>query len=160
MKKMVGEFQYEIYERIEELEGAEKKLVEAAINTTSQAYAPYSGFKVGASVLLKNGTLVTGQNQENAVYPLGLCAERVALFSAGSQHPTETIVAMAITTEKQLEANEIPPFPCGSCRQSIVEFESRFKHPIKLFVTGTNGRIFVFDSVKTILPFAFNSDFL
>lgn len=157
---MVEEFQYCVYESIEELEDKEKKLVKAATKTTSKAYAPYSGFKVGASVLLKDGTIVTGHNQENAVYPLGLCAERVALFSAGSQYPEEAITAMAITTEKELEPNQIPPFPCGSCRQSIVEFESRFKHPIKLYVTGTNGRIFVFDSVKTILPFTFDSQYL
>lgn len=157
---MVAEFQYHVYDRIEELEDVEKELVKSAIATTSHAYAPYSGFKVGASVRLKDGTVVTGQNQENAVYPLGLCAERVALFTAGSQHPKEPIVAMAITTEKKLQPNEIPPFPCGSCRQSIVEFETRFKHPIKLYVTGTNGRVYVFDSVKTILPFAFDSEYL
>ena len=157
---MIGEFHYEIYENLEALKVEDKKLVKAAIKTTSDAYAPYSRFKVGASVLLKDGTIVTGQNQENAVYPLGLCAERVALFSAGSQYPKEPITAMAITTEKQLKPNEIPPFPCGSCRQSIVEFETRFKNPIKLYVTGSNGRIYVFDSVKTILPFAFDSEYL
>jgi len=157
---MVREFHYEIYDNLEALKTDDKKLVKAAIETTSDAYAPYSKFKVGASIRLDNGSIVIGHNQENAVYPLGLCAERVALFSAGSQYPNETITAIAVATEKKIAPTDIPPFPCGSCRQTLIEFESKQQQPIKLLVTGTNERVFVFKSVQSILPFAFNDLFL
>ncbi len=133
------------------LSSLEKKLLEEARDKLSHAYAPYSSFPVCCAVLLANGRIVSGTNQENAVYPLGLCAERVAIFAASHQYPDVPFHALAVTTAKPGKA----AFPCGSCRQAIVEYEGKFNQPIKLFVLGEE-ELYILPTVRDILPFAFD----
>lgn len=131
-------------------------LCEQSISAMEDAYAPYSGFQVGAALLLDDGTFIHGNNQENAVYPLGLCAERVTLYAASSQHPDRSITHLAVTTRKELSDEELPPFPCGSCRQVLLEMEQRYNQDIKIYVVGSNNSVCVLDTVKDLLPFAFS----
>ena len=125
-----------------------------------QANAHYSHYRVGSALLLDNGNIVIGSNQENAVYPLGLCAERVALFNAASLHRGQEIKLLAVATEKDLKAGEFPPFPCGSCRQVILEFQSRQNSPIPLLIVGSDNRTYQIESVTDILPFGFTNESL
>lgn len=136
---------------------ADRELLTKAAQMAQTAYAPYSHFKVGAALRLKNGVIVCGSNQENAAYPSGLCAERVAVFSAAANYPDQQIEALAITAITSKPINH-PIAPCGSCRQSILEYEHKFKHPIRLILRGTTGKIAVFESIESLLPFQFNSD--
>lgn len=134
----------------------EQALCQAATKSINSAYAPYSQYKVGASALLENGKIVGGSNQENAVFPLGLCAERVAIFSSSSQFPDVPIKAIAVKTNKKLKKGELPGFPCGSCRQSMIEIGQRFDTDIKVFVMGEDEKVYVVESAKDLLPFAFD----
>ena len=134
----------------------EKSLCWAASEAINHAYAPYSNYKVGSAALLENGKIVIGSNQENAVYPLGLCAERVAIFSSSSQFPNVPIKAIAVKTNNKLSNGELPGFPCGSCRQSMIEMEQRFDTDIKLFVLGSDEKVYILNSAKDLMPFAFN----
>lgn len=131
-------------------------LCKRSIDAMKDAYAPYSKFSVGAALMLDNGDIIQGNNQENAVYPLGLCAERVTLYAASSQHPDRSITHLAVTTAKELSEGELPPFPCGSCRQVLLEMEQRYDKDIKLYVIGSNKSVCVLKSVKELLPFAFS----
>ncbi len=135
-------------------------LCERSIDAMKDAYAPYSKFSVGAAIMQDNGYIIQGNNQENAVYPLGLCAERVTLYAASSQHPDRTITHLAVTTAKELSEGELPPFPCGSCRQVLLEMEQRYKKDIKLYVIGSNKSVCVLETVKDLLPFAFSKSSL
>lgn len=122
---------------------------------TTQAYAPYSGFHVGAAVLLGNGTIVKGNNQENAAYPSGLCAERVALFYANANYPDTKVVAIAISAAKNgVLVNETVK-PCGSCRQVLAETELRFGTPIRIVLDGQEA-IVVLKGVESLLPLSFS----
>jgi cytidine deaminase len=135
-------------------------LLAIAHEAARNAYAPYSHFKVGAAILLKNGHIISGNNQENAVYPSGLCAERVALFYAASQFSETPIAKIAITaigTEKEVMQ---PVPPCGSCRQALLEYEIKFGEPIEIIMAGEKGEIYVVKSVSELLPLTFNSEFL
>lgn len=147
------------YHKIEDLPEIEKILVTAALNIVDQAYAPYSNFKVGAAVLLENDEIITGTNQENAAYPSGLCAERVALFYANSKFPNVSVKAIAICAKNQNGLIEIPISPCGSCRQVMLETETRFNRPIKVILTGTK-LIQVLENSKQLLPLHFDKDYL
>ena len=138
----------------------ERALCSAAKESIHHAYAPYSNYKVGAAVLVENGEIVSGSNQENAVYPLGLCAERVALFSCAHQFPKLSIQAIAIQTIKELHQDQIPGFPCGSCRQTMIEMEERHGHPIKVFVMGSDDKVYFVQSAKDLMPFAFDRSIL
>ena len=157
---MKWEIEIKVVEDLSVLSPEEQELIQAARDATNAAYAPYSKFFVGAAVRLEDGTLISGSNQENAVYPLGLCAERVALFTAGNTHPNIPIAALAVTTKSEMSDPAIPQFPCGSCRQAILEFENRHDRPIKTYVVGGMGKVYIMDSIKEILPFAFKGDFL
>jgi len=126
----------------------------------SDLSAPYSNFHVGAAVLLDNGKMIGGSNQENAAYPLCLCAERVALSAAASQHPNVVIKSMAITVKAPNQVVSQPAMPCGSCRQSLCEQEFKQKKDIKLVIRGEEGDIYIFKSAKDILPFSFDASFL
>lgn len=137
----------------------EKKLISEAHNAAKQAYAPYSHFKVGTALLLSNGKIVTGNNQENAAYPSGLCAERVALFYAKAQWPYVEIKAMAIICIKNNEIIKNPVPPCGSCRQVLIETQQRQNTPITTYLAG-NEEIIKVDSADYFLPFTFNQSFL
>ncbi|MDQ3049305.1 MAG: cytidine deaminase [Bacteroidota bacterium] len=160
MRKISSEINYEVYDSSDELSGDDRKLLEQAIDATGSAYAPYSNFHVGAAVLLENGVVVKGSNQENAAYPSGLCAERVALFSASAHNPGVTICAIAITARFSDSMGLLSVSPCGDCRQVMAEYEHRFHASIRLIMTGENGKIVVVPSIKTLLPLMFNSDSL
>lgn len=136
-----------------ELEETYSVLMKQALQATEHAYAPYSHFQVGAAVLLDNGIIVTGSNQENAAYPSGLCAERVALFHAGHQYPNIPVVALAIaasTQGKQVENIS----PCGACRQVLLETEQRQRIKIKVLLCGSN-EVVMMDSAEDLLPLCF-----
>ncbi|MBB4037806.1 cytidine deaminase [Dysgonomonas hofstadii] len=144
---------------IEECTGDIKKLIEKAKSATQNAYAPYSGFNVGAAALLSNGEIITGNNQENAAYPSGLCAERVTLFAANSQYPDVPVGAIAIAAFHDGEYTDTPCCPCGGCRQVIVEVENRYEKPIKVIMYG-KSKIYEVDTVKALLPLSFGKESL
>jgi cytidine deaminase len=143
-----------------ELPVKEADLLEIAHEAAKHAYAPYSRFKVGAAVLLGNGHIVSGNNQENAVYPSGMCAERVALFYAAAQFPETPIAKIAITAIGHEKSTNQPVPPCGSCRQALLEYEMKFGEPIEIIMAGEKGEVFIAKSAADLLPLSFNSDFL
>ena len=141
--------------QLDELTTNERQLVEMAIDATNRSYAPYSNFHVGAAVRLRNGVLIPGCNQENAAFPVTLCAERTALFAAGAQYPDEPVDMLAIAARSpEGELQEEPVSPCGSCRQVIIETETRFKQPVRLLLYGRRC-IYVIDSIKQLMPLTF-----
>ena len=144
----------------DELSQEETSLMSQAFEARSKAYAPYSKFTVGAAILLDNGIVIQGSNQENAAYPSGLCAERVAIFYAGSTFPNAKIVKMFITASPQDRDLEEPIPPCGSCRQAIAEYEFKQDAPIAIFFMGAKGDIYKSDSLKNILPLVFDKNHL
>ncbi|MEY8021608.1 cytidine deaminase [Muriicola sp. SD30] len=160
MKKQTHSFDLTIFNSIAELSAEDAALIEQAQRAREDAYAPYSAFKVGAAVLLQNGQVVIGNNQENASFPSGLCAERVAVFQAGAQYPDIPILKVAIVAGSVKNSSSKPAAPCGNCRQSIFEYEKRYEQPIELLLMGTNGEVYKCSSIKDILPLAFGSDFL
>lgn len=131
-----------------------------AIEIRKKAYAPYSQFRVGAALLLDNGKIMLGSNQENAAYPSGLCAERVAIFHAGAVYPEAKILKMAITAASDTNQTTVPIPPCGSCRQSIAEYEIKQNSPIEIYFMGEKGVIYQSSSLKNLLPFMFDKKFL
>jgi cytidine deaminase len=147
------------YDSLIELSSEEQLLINESKNAVKKAYAPYSKFKVGAAVLLENGVIITGTNQENAAYPSGLCAERVALFYANSQYPEVAVKAIAVTAFTNNKFIENPLPPCGACRQVIVETETRFKTPIKIYLVSKE-KITVIEDAKTLLPINFDEHYL
>lgn len=139
-----------------ELSESERQLIEAAKESTYNSYAPYSHFHVGAAILLKNGTIIPGCNQENAAFPSGLCAERSALFAAGAQHPDQPVMMLAIAVRNsEGEFLEEPASPCGSCRQVIIETETRYKQPIRILLYGTK-HTYVMDGIGQLMPLSFS----
>ena len=151
MKKLLINSEFVEYNSVEELPAQEKELLAQAEQTAKGAYAPYSKFKVGAAVLLDNGKIITGSNQENASYPLGLCAERVALFAASAQHPGIKITGIAVTTSSENAAS-----PCGACRQVMAEYESLHKNQMRILLKGVSEKIIATDGVKNLLPLMFS----
>ena len=142
--------------QMEELSAEEQHLVNLAIEATSRSYAPYSHFHVGAAVRLENGEEIIGCNQENAAYPSGLCAERTALFSAGAQFPDVPVRMLAIAargTDGELQYE--PVGPCGSCRQVIIESETRAKTPIRILLYGRKC-IYIIDGIRQLMPLSFS----
>ena len=144
----------------EELSAVEVDLMNQAIQARSKAYAPYSKFTVGAAILLDNGIVIQGSNQENAAYPSGLCAERVAIYYAGATYPEAKIVKMFITASPQDRDLTEPIPPCGSCRQAIVEYELKQDVPIEIFFMGAQGDIYKSHSIKNLLPLVFDKSHL
>ncbi|MBQ8243321.1 MAG: cytidine deaminase [Bacteroidaceae bacterium] len=158
MKKRQLEISYHNC-KFDELTSEEQQLVEEARQATFRSYSPYSHFSVGASVLLANGVILSGSNQENAAYPSGLCAERTVLFYANSQYPNQPITMMAIAARSEKGFTEIPITPCGACRQVLAETERRFEQPIRILLYGETETIII-DGVKDLLPFLFDEDIL
>lgn len=156
MKKITLTQHFTQYESIEELSDAERNLMKTAQNAVSAAYAPYSQFYVGAAVLLGNGIIVMGNNQENAAYPSGLCAERVALFYAAAQYPNEKIIAIALCARTDKVLIDKPVAPCGACRQVIAEYEFKGSHKIEILMMGEKGPIFKSESISNLLPLMFS----
>jgi len=147
------------YDQISELSAEHQNLIARAKAARSNAYAPYSKFQVGAAVLLANGEIVTGTNQENAAYPSGLCAERVAIFFANSLYPNVAVTALAVTGAPANHEPSLPTPPCGACRQVILETETRFKTPITMILAGKE-KVSVIESAKMLLPLHFDEAFL
>lgn len=143
------------FANIVELPLNDQNLLIEARRITEQAYAPYSGFHVGAAVLLENGMIVTGNNQENSAYPSGLCAERVALFYANANYSDSAVKTIAISASKSGALVNEPVKPCGSCRQALAETEIRFKTPIRIILDGQDG-ILVLNGVESLLPLSFS----
>jgi cytidine deaminase len=143
----------------EELSEEYKRLVDEAKNATQNAYAPYSEFNVGAAVLLENGEMVSGTNQENAAYPSGLCAERVTMFYANSKYPNVAPKALAIATFAGGDFLDEPITPCGACRQVLLESEMRYGVDIDVLLYGKRG-VYKLSSVKALLPLSFDKSFL
>ncbi len=138
-----------------ELSDADQQLISKARSIATSAYAPYSGFKVASVAMLKNVEFVHGTNQENASYPIGLCAERVMLATLSSVAPDAVVKTICISYFSEKLPSDAPIAPCGICRQSLVEFESRFSTPIRLLLTGQQGEVYEFKSVTDLLPMAF-----
>ena len=154
MKEKKIEIAYRIY-AIDELDAADSELMQAAIEATHRSYAPYSNFHVGAAVRLADGTIVTGNNQENVAYPSGLCAERTALFYAHSQYPEVAVKALAIVArDVDGVTNRYVISPCGACRQVMVETEKRFGKPMKVLLCGSE-EVYVAESAASLLPLSF-----
>ncbi len=160
MKKQHIGFELLIYQNQNELADSEKRLLEQAVSARKNAYAPYSNFQVGAAVLMENGEVVIGNNQENASYPSGLCAERVAVFQAGALYPGVAILAIAISAASENYVLDTPAGPCGNCRQAIMEYEIKQKSPISLLLQGQEGPVYKCSSLKDLLPLGFGSSFL
>jgi cytidine deaminase len=158
MKEQKFEFNYEVYDSIDELPEEQQWLLNEAREITANAYAPYSHFQVGAAARLANGEIITGSNQENASFPVGLCAERVLLASASSVFPRIPVKTIAISYKGEGHASDHPISPCGICRQSLQEYESRVNQPIQLILGGLTGPVYVIDSAKRLLPLAFTSE--
>ena len=160
MNDIIISTRFSVFETVLELPRDIQNLMAQAIAVRKNAYAPYSKFKVGAALLLDNGQLVLGSNQENAAYPSGLCAERVAIFQAGAIYPDAKILKMAITAASDNNQTTAPIPPCGSCRQSIAEYEIKQDFPIEIYFMGEIGVIYKSDSLKNLLPFMFDKKFL
>jgi len=173
-KRKVQKEKYTEYKSISELDDTEKRLFMIAYEKMEDAYAPYSNFHVGSAVLLKNGVIVGGSNQENASYGLSMCAERTALFNAGSNYPDTAVEKLVVVTKNYNKAVENESkkgkkkdnhencilAPCGACRQVILEYENRFENNINILLIDSKGKVYKFNTVKQILPFAFGGYFL
>ena len=160
MKENKFEFSYKVFSDISELDEKDASLLQKAREITDIAYAPYSRFHVGAVAILTNGEIVAGTNQENASYPVGICAERVLLAAASSNFPGIAVQTMAISYKNISNPSNSnhPVSPCGMCRQALQEFEKRTNHPIRLILAGMEGEIFVIERSSQLLPLGFNSE--
>ena len=145
-------------ESILELSPEEQKLVRISREMTEKAYAPYSEFYVGAAVLLENGEIIRGSNQENGAYPSGLCAERVAVFAASAMFPGVTMKTIAVSAKSPRLSLDAPVSPCGDCRQVMLEYETLQKQPIRMLMSKENGKILIIDRVSDLLPLSFTGD--
>ncbi len=158
MKRHELKIAYAEFENESELNESDRELLQKARVAAESAYAPYSNFYVGAALLLKNGQIITGNNQENVAYPSGLCAERVAIYAAGATFPDEAIETIAVTCKSPaFEVNE-PLSPCGACRQAIAEYEMRHNSKIRILLAGEKGRIRMVESISDLLPFMFKAE--
>ena len=153
------ELGFKKYSSVDELPADDQLLIQRAKDLAKSAYAPYSGFRVASVALMSNGSLVKGTNQENASYPIGLCAERVLLAAASSIAPGQSIMTIAITYESDFVDASAPVAPCGICRQSLLEFESRFDHPMRVLLAGSH-QIYEFESASLLLPLGFKPQHL
>lgn len=152
---------YEYFSSIEELNDLEKKLFETAKAARKNAYAPYSKFLVGCAILLENGEIIFGNNQENAAYPSGTCAERATIFWTSANFPEEKIVKLfVIGGPKDFPEKSVATPPCGACRQSILEYESKQQQQIEIYFASVNGEVYKTKSIKDLLPFSFDSSYL
>jgi len=152
-------FEFQELDSLEDLTSEDAFLLSEARKTTAIAYAPYSNFKVGAYAQLASGAFVAGSNQENASYPVGVCAERALLASVGQLFPNEPINTMAISYHNlNSNSSNRPLSPCGMCRQAIQEYETRVNQPIRLILSGMEGKVFIIEKASLLLPLSFNGD--
>lgn len=160
MKKIDIQTSATIYNDVSELSAEDKMLMDKAVEARQKAYAPYSKFNVGAALLLEGGEIVLGNNQENAAYPSGMCAERVAIWKAGSEFPNMRVLKIAITAASTNREVATPVGPCGACRQTLSEYEINQKTPIEILFMGEIGKIVKTESLLDLLPFSFDSSYL
>ncbi len=158
MKDMELVSKIKVYD-INEYDALSRDLISCAQNAAKRSYSPYSEFRVGSAVLLENGEIITGNNQENAAYPSGLCAERTAVFYANSTFPEIPVVAIAVAAWHKGDFTDTVCSPCGACRQVIAEVEKRFGTPVKIIMCAKN-KVYEVDTIKTLLPLSFDSDML
>lgn len=151
---------FDVYASAADLPQEEQELLAKAKKAVKTAYAPYSGFNVGAAILLDNGKIVTGNNQENAAYPSGLCAERVALFYAHAQYPNAVVKTIAVSVKSNTQVISEPVSPCGACRQVIAEYENLHGEPVRIIMSGETGKVYVSESIDNLLPLVFNKKHL
>ncbi len=152
------QFEFEEFENEDDLNERDRTLLQEARQHTRSAYAPYSRFLVAAVARTINGKIVRGTNQENASYPVGICAERVLLSTLSSICPDEPVDTIAISYQNLDGESNNPASPCGLCRQSLVEYEYRLHHPIRLILAGQEGKILVLKNAKDLLPFTFTPE--
>lgn len=160
MEEIIITTKFTVFDSTERLPDEVKCLFEQAAEIQKNAYAPYSNFRVGVAIALDNGKIVLGSNQENAAYPSGLCAERVALYQAASNFPESKILKIVITAAPEATGIPVPVTPCGSCRQSIAEYEIKQESPIEIYFMGEKGKIYKSESLKNLLPLLFNKKLL
>ena len=142
------------FAQLDELDADDRTLVEKAVEATGRSYAKYSNFNVGAALRLANGEIILGANQENAVFTVGLCAERTAIFAAQVKYPDQPVMAIAIAARNANGLMRLPVSPCGSCRQVMSEVEERYGQPMRILLYGTDG-VYIVNSVKDLLPLCF-----
>jgi cytidine deaminase len=160
MRQLSQSLQWQEFDELAQLSEEDRQLLALAKDSLKNAHAPYSNFRVGAAALLENGVMLGGSNQENAAYPMCLCAERVALSTVASQQPNVLIKSMAITVKAANQLVTKPAMPCGSCRQALCEAENKQGQAIRIIVRGEIGMIRIFNSAKDILPFSFDASYL
>ena len=160
MKKIEISASATLYNDVSELSSEDKMLMDKAVEARKKAYAPYSKFNVGAALLLENNEIVLGNNQENAAYPSGMCAERVAVWRAGSEFPNVKVLKLAISASSSITKVDKPVGPCGACRQSLSEYEIKQKLPFPVLFMGEIGEIVKTESLLSLLPFSFDSSYL
>jgi cytidine deaminase len=158
MNKEEFKFDFQVYDSIDELKSEDADLLNEARKVTQFAYAPYSNFRVGAFAKLVNGKTVSGTNQENASYPAGICAERTLMATASSLFPGIGIDTIAISYDNLGGKSDRPVSPCGICRQSFAEFQDRTKNPIRIVLSGMEGKVQIIENAKYLLPLVFNAD--
>lgn len=149
---------FEEYPDDSSLPADDAALLKAAREVTQHAYAPYSRFRVGAVLLLENGQRVNGTNQENASYPVGICAERTGLSAASSQYPGVAVKTIAVSYDNELGVSDRPISPCGICRQTLAEYQQRGHSPIRLILAGLTGKVWVIADAGQLLPLSFSAD--
>jgi cytidine deaminase len=158
MNNEVFSFDFNVYESIDELNNEDTELLREARKVTEFAYVPYSNFRVGAFAKLINGETVSGTNQENASYPAGICAERTLMSVASTLFPNVGIETIAISYNNLNGKSNRPISPCGICRQSFVEFQQRTQTPIRIILSGMEGKVQIIENAASLLPFSFNAD--
>ncbi len=149
-----------IYEDIDKLSEVDKQLMQKALKATKNAFAPYSGFNVGAALLMEDHSIIIGNNQENAAYPSGMCAERVAIWNAGSTFPNKKVLKIAITAISSTKIVNKPVGPCGACRQTLLEYEINQAKNIEIIFMGEVGEVVKVNSISSLLPFSFDGSYL
>src|SRR5580700_7396642 len=155
MQKETHRFAFDVYDSIDQLNPEDAGLLREAWQETEYAYAPYSQFRVGAVARLSDGSLISGSNQENASFPVGICAERVLLSAVSASHTSAYIDSLAITYTDENGKSDHPISPCGICRQTLLEYEQRMRHPLRLILSGKEGKVYIVHSASSLLPLAF-----
>lgn len=160
MKEINLTTKIKVYATPDEMDAADRELLREAHFAVGDSYSPYSNFKVGAALRLESGEILRGSNQENASYPLCLCAERTALGAAASLHPRSAVTVMAVTAKSLVKTIDRPISPCGACRQVLCETEMKFDRDMRVIMQGEEGEIYEFASAKDLLPLSFGAEFL
>jgi cytidine deaminase len=155
MRRQV-ELKYYIFESIQHLTAEDRTLLEEALHFADKSYSPYSHFQVGAAARLSSGKVVGGSNQENAAFPMCVCAEQVVLTQCGALHPDDPILSMAVTARSTLNTEQKPVSPCGGCRQAMVEYTHRQGMDFRLLLGGSTGSVYLIEKAQDLLPLSFN----